>query len=142
MLQKYPRFHPGGDSQLRLKPVKRPKVVILVGPEPAQCRGRRILGRALNPAAYSGDSTGDRETDSSVLFFIIFNCLIISSAFAFTTPFSHTMHTVPIKPTMVVALLPVFHSNLVVDYITIVTHSVIRISTSFGPLSGETEKSI
>ena len=24
------------------------------------------LGRALNPAAYSGDSTGDREADSSI----------------------------------------------------------------------------
>ena len=66
-----------------------------MGPEPAQCRGRRILEHALNPAAYSGDSTGDRETNSSVLCFIIFNCLIVTSAFAFTTPFSHTMHTVP-----------------------------------------------
>ena len=142
MLLKCPGFHPGGDSQLRPKPVTRPKVVILVGPEPTQCRGRRTLGRALNPAAYSGDSTGDRETDSSVLCFIIFNCLIISSAFAFTTPFSHTVHTVPIKPTIVIASLPVFHSNLAVEYIIIVTHSVVRISTSFGPLSGETEKSI
>ena len=53
LLQKYPGFHPGGNSQLRLKPVKRPKVVILVGPETAQCRGRRTLGRALNPAAYT-----------------------------------------------------------------------------------------
>ena len=113
-----------------------------MGHEPAQCRSRRTLGRALNPAAYSGDSTGDRETDSSVLCFIIFNCLIISFAFAFTTPFSHTAHTVPIKPTIVVASLPVFHSNLVVEYIAIVTHSVVRISTSFGPLSKETEKSI
>ena len=75
--------------------LSRPKVVFLVGPEPAQCRGRRTLGRALNPAAYSGDSTGDRETDSSVLCFIIFNCLIISFAFAFTTPFSHTAHISP-----------------------------------------------
>ena len=70
----------------------RPKVVFLMGPEPAQCRGRRTLGRALNSAAYSGDSTGDRETDSSVLRFIIFIYSIISSAFAFTTPFSHTAH--------------------------------------------------
>ena len=114
----------------------------LAGHEPAQCRGRRILGRALNPVAYSGDSIGDRETDSSVLCFIIFNCLIISFAFAFTTPFSHTVHTVPIKPTIVVTSLPVFHSNLAVEYIIIVTHSVVRISTSFGPLSGETKKSI
>ena len=35
--------------------------------EPAECRGRRILGRVLNPAAYSGDSIGDRETDSKYL---------------------------------------------------------------------------
>ena len=48
-------------------PLTRPKVVFLVGPEPAQYRGRRTLGRALNPAAYSGDSTGDRETDSKCL---------------------------------------------------------------------------
>ena len=33
--------------------LSRPKVVFLVGPEPAQCRGRRTLGRALNPAAYN-----------------------------------------------------------------------------------------
>ena len=103
-----------------------------MGPEPAQCRGRRTLERALNSAAYSGDSTGDRGTDSSVLCFIIFNCLIISSAFAFTTPFSHTVHTVPIKPTIVVTSLPVFHSNLVVEYIAIVTHSGVQLSTSFG----------
>ena len=113
-----------------------------MGREPTQSRGRRILVRALNPAAYSGDSTGDKEIDSSIFCFIIFNCLIISSAFAFTTPFSHTVHIVPIKPTMVVALLPVFHSNLVVEYIAIVTHSGVQLSTSFGPLSGETEKSI
>ena len=113
-----------------------------MGPEPAQCRGRRTLGRALNPAAYSGDSTGDRETDSSVWCFIIFNCLIISSAFSFTTPFSDTVHTVPIKSTIVVVSLLVFHLNLVVEYIIIVTHSVVRISTSFGPLSGEMEKNI
>ena len=107
-------------------PLKRPNVVLLVGLEPAQCRGRRTLGCALNLAAYSGDSTGDRETDSSVLCFVIFNCLIISSASVFTTPFSHTVHKVPIKPTMVVALLPVFHSNLVVEYIAIVTHSAVQ----------------
>ena len=55
--------------------------------------------------------------------FIIFNYLIIHSAFAFATPFSHTMHTVPNNLTMVVALLLVFHSNLVAGYTTIVTHS-------------------
>ena len=76
--------------------LSRPRVVFLVNPEPAQCRGRRTLGHMLNPTAYSGDSTRDRETDSNVLYFIIFNCLIILSAFAFTTPFSHTVHTVPI----------------------------------------------
>ena len=81
---------PNSDQSLQ-----RPKVVFLVGPEPTQCRSRRTLGRALNPAAYSGDSTGDRETDSSVLCFIIFIYSIISSAFAFTTPFSHTAHISP-----------------------------------------------
>ena len=30
----------------------RPKVVFLVGPDPAQCRGHRTLGRTLNPSAY------------------------------------------------------------------------------------------
>ena len=44
------------------------------------------------------------------------------------------------KPTMDVALLLVFHSNLVVEYIAIVTHSEVQLSMSFGPLSGETEK--
>ena len=42
------------------------------------------LGRALNPAAYSGDSTGDRETDSSIcdlsfliiLLFLLHYCCI------------------------------------------------------------------
>ena len=97
-------------------------------------------GRALNPATYSGDSTGDREIDFNVLCFIIFNFLIISSAFAFTTSFSHTVHTIPIKLTIVVASLPVFYSNLVVEYMIIVTHSVVRISTSFGLLSGEMKK--
>ena len=105
--------------------LQRPKVVFLVGSELTQCRGRRILGHALNPAAYSGDSTGDRETDSSILYFITVNYLISSSAFAFTTPFSHTVHTVPIKLIIVVASLPVFHSNLAMEYITIITHSVI-----------------
>ena len=33
--------------------LSRPKVVFLVGLEPAQCRGHRILGRALNPATYN-----------------------------------------------------------------------------------------
>ena len=96
-----------------------------MGLEPTQCRGRRTLGRSLNPAAYSGNSTGDRETDSSVLHFIIFNYLIILFAFALTAPFSLTVHTVSNNPTMVIALLPVFNSNLVVEYIAIVTHSVV-----------------
>ena len=96
----------------------------------------------MNSVAYSGDSTGDRAIDSSVLYFIIFNYLIIPSAFAFTTPFSHTVHTVPNKPTMVITLLSVFHSNLVVEYIAIVTHNAVQMSTSLGPLSGETRKSI
>ena len=59
---------------------------------------------------------------------------------AFTTPFLHIVYIVPIKPTMVIALLPVFYSNLVVEYIAIVTHSGVQLSTSFGPLSGKTEK--
>ena len=105
--------------------LSRPKVIFLVGPEPAQCHGRRTLGRALNPAAYSGDSTRDRETDSSVLYFIICNYLIILSTFAFTILFSHTAHMVPTKSTIVVASLPAFHSNLVVEYIAIVTHSAV-----------------
>ena len=74
-------------------PLKRPNVVFLVGLEPAQCRGRQTLGRALNPAAYSGDSTGDREIDSSVLYFVIFNYLIIFYIFAFTTPFTYCAHS-------------------------------------------------
>ena len=45
----------------------RPSSYFLASPEPAQCRGRRTLGRALNPAAYCGDSTGDRETESKCL---------------------------------------------------------------------------
>ena len=94
-----------------------------------------ILGRALNPVAYSGDSTGDRETDSIVLYFIIFNYYFIS--FAFTTHFSHNVHKVPNNSMIVIALLPVFHSNLVVEYLVIVTHST-YLSTSHEPLSGET----
>ena len=60
-----PGFHLGGDSisDMGLEPI----LYFLASPEPAQCRGHQILGRALNPAAYSGDSTEDRETDSSVL---------------------------------------------------------------------------
>ena len=77
----------------------------------------------LNPTAYSGDCTGDRETNSSILCFIIFNYLVIPSAFAFTTPFSHIVHTVQNNPTIVVALLPAFHSNLMVWYTVIITHS-------------------
>ena len=34
-------------------PLKSSNVVFLVSPEPTQCRGRRTLGRALNPAAYN-----------------------------------------------------------------------------------------
>ena len=41
---------------------------------------------------------------------------------------------------MVVALLPMFHSNLVVEYIAIVTHSGVQLRTSLGPLSGEMER--
>ena len=96
-----------------------------MGPEPTQCRGRQILGRTLNPAAYSGDSTGDKETDSSILCFIIFNYLIILSAFTFTTPFSHTVHTVPNNSKIIFASLLVFYSNLVTGYIAIVTRSAI-----------------
>ena len=56
----------------------------------------------------------------SISCFIIFNYLVISSH---SLHHSHIVHTVPKNPIVVVALLPVFHSNLVVEYITIVTHS-------------------
>ena len=75
----------------------------------------------------------------SVSCFIIFNYLVIS---LHSLHHSHIVHTVPNNPIIVVALLSEFHSNLVVEYIAIVTHSVVRISTSFGPLTGETEKGI
>ena len=71
-----------------------PSLYFLASLEPAQCRGCQTLGRALNPTAYSGDSTGDRKTDSKCLQFIILDYSFISFAyiFAFTTPL-HTLST-------------------------------------------------
>ena len=84
---------------------------------------RLHLGHALSPATYSGDSTGDRETDSKYLWFIIFNYLFISFALLL-----HSLHLCThyvlqsrINPTIIFALLPMFYSNLVVEYSIIVT---------------------
>ena len=75
----------------------------------------------------------------SVSYFIILNYLVIS---LHSLHHSHIVHIVPNNSIIVVALLPVFHSNLVVEYIAIVTHSGVQMSMSFGPLSGEMKKSI
>ena len=56
----------------------------------------------------------------SVSCFIIFNYLVIS---LHSLHHSHIVYTVPNNPIIVVALLPTFHSNLVVEYIAIITHS-------------------
>ena len=56
----------------------------------------------------------------SVSCFIIFNYLVIS---LHSLHHSYIVHTVPNNPIIVIALLPAFHSNLVVEYIAIITHS-------------------
>ena len=63
----------------------------------------------------------------SVSCFIIFNYLDIS---LHSLHHSHIVHTVPNNLIIVVALLLAFHSNLVVEYISIVTHSAVQMSTS------------
>ena len=54
------------------------------------------LGRALNPAAYSGDSTRDRETDSSIcdLSFLIILLFLLHYCFIHYT-FAHIEHFSP-----------------------------------------------
>ena len=56
----------------------------------------------------------------SVSCFIIFNYFVIS---LHSLHHSHIVHTVPNNPIIVVALLPAFHLNLVIEYIAIITHS-------------------
>ena len=56
----------------------------------------------------------------SVSCFIIFNYLVIS---LHSLHYSHIVHTVLNNPIIVITLLLAFHSNLVVEYIAIITHS-------------------
>ena len=53
---------------------------------------------------------------------------------------THNVYSVPNNLIVVIVLLPMFHSNLVIVYMIIVIHICIQLSTSFRPLSGETER--
>ena len=116
-----PGSHPRGDSISNTSP--KPIFLFPNRPWAHTMWWSPTFGHVLDPASYSGDSTRDREIDFKCFvvyhlwLFLYFLCIFLHSLHLFT----HCALQFQINSAIVFALLPTFHSNLVVEYSIIVT---------------------